>query len=286
MEIPGKEIAERIEKLLKREVKKHKKPITLVDFLIGNSEEQLSFVKIKSQTAKRLGIHFETVHMKKVPSFEKFMHVLKEKSMDPNVTGIIIQQPLPSQLLTNSIYDYIPDLKEIEGHKYKTSFVPPIGLSILTALKYVFDSHKVNDHLLLDLKRDKDVFKKLMKNKKIVLMGRGITGGLPIGKTLTKVKLNYIGINSVTPEPEAYIKEADIVITAVGKKILKPEHLKQGVVLLNVGLRREKGKLKGDYEEKEIRDIASVYSPTPGGIGPIDVLYLFYNLIESAKLQK
>ena len=169
MEIPGKEIAERIEKLLKREVKKLKKPITLVDFLIGNSEEQLSFVKIKSQTAKRLGTHFETVHMKKVPSFEKFMHVLKEKSMDPNVTGIIIQQPLPSQLLTNSIYDYIPDLKEIEGHKYKTSFVPPIGLSILTALKYVFDSHKVNDHLLLDLKKDKDVFKKLMKNKKLYL---------------------------------------------------------------------------------------------------------------------
>ena len=117
-------------------------------------------------------------------------------------------------------------------------------------------------------------------------MGRGITGGLPIGKTLTKVKLNYIGINSVTPEPEAYIKEADIVITAVGKKILKPEHLKQGVVLLNVGLRREKGKLKGDYDEKEIRDIASLYSPTPGGIGPIDVLYLFYNLIQSATLQK
>ena len=62
--------------------------------------------------------------------------------------------------------------------------------------------------------------------------------------------------------------------------------LKPGVILINVGLRKEQGKLKGDYEEKEIKEIASYYTPTPGGIGPIDVIYLYKNLVDAAKLQK
>lgn len=62
--------------------------------------------------------------------------------------------------------------------------------------------------------------------------------------------------------------------------------LKPGVVLINIGLRREGGKLKGDYDEKEVRDLAGFYTPTPGGIGPIDILYLYKNLIEAAKMQK
>lgn len=62
--------------------------------------------------------------------------------------------------------------------------------------------------------------------------------------------------------------------------------LKTGVILINVGLRKENGKLKGDYEESEIKDIASYYTATPGGLGPIDVSYLFKNLVEATKLQK
>ena len=62
--------------------------------------------------------------------------------------------------------------------------------------------------------------------------------------------------------------------------------LKPGVVLINTGVRKENGKLKGDYEEKDIKDIASFYTPTPGGSGPIDVVYLYKNLIDAAKMQK
>ena len=113
-----------------------------------------------------------------------------------------------------------------------------------------------------------------------------ITGGKPIGKSLTEARINFINVNSQTPDPQSYYKEADIIITAVGKKILLPETLKPGVALINVGLRREKGKFKGDYEEKEIKNIAGFYTSTPGGAGPIDVLYLFKNLIEAAKQQK
>lgn len=289
MEINGKRIADYLANLLKKESLfiKRKKPPQLTAFLVGENPDQLSFVRIKSQAAKNIGIGFQLIHLKKIPSFEEFIQLIKEAANDKDTTGIIIQQPLPAQLATETVYDYIPALKEIEGHKRKSFFLPPIGLAVLTVIKYIFNNQKLNKDLFLTLKNlDHQFFKKIFKNKKVVLVGRGLTGGEPIGKTLTQARINYFSINSQTPNPQNYYQEADLIISAVGKKILFPSMLKKGVILINIGLRRENGKLKGDYEEKEIKDIASFYTPTPGGIGPIDVVYLYKNLIEAAKLQK
>ena len=288
MKFPGKETASLIQKLIKKEVEKmkNKQKIKLVTFLIERSEESLSFVKIKAQVAKKLNIDFELIHLKKTPSFEIFMRQIKQKSIDDKSTGLIIQHPLPAQLSTNSIYNCIDIEKEIEGHKNKSPFIPPIGLAVLTALKYIYGKNTISRNLIVDIEKDKLFFKNVFRTKKIVLIGRGITGGEPIGKTLTGVKINYFAINSKTPSSEIYIKEADLIITAVGKKVLYPEILKPGVALINVGLRRENGKLKGDYDEKEIKDIASFYTSTPNGIGPIDTLYLYKNLLLAVKLQK
>ena len=77
--------------------------------------------------------------------------------------------------------------------------------------------------------------------------------------------------------------EADIIISAVGKKVVDSSMLKPGVTLVNVGLRRESGKLKGDYDERDIKKIAGCYTTTPKGIGHIDVLYLYKNLLDAAE---
>src|SRR3989338_7682700 len=250
MEINGHNIALLIEKYLRKEVKKlgKKRKIKLSTFLVGNSAEQLSYVKIKAKTAKRLGIIFELIHLKSVPSFEKFMHLIKEKSQEPRTTGIIIQQPLPAQLSTASIYEYIPAAKEIEAHKNKSAFYPPLGLAVLTLLKSIFLKARKAEDALINLEKEKSYFKKLFRSKRVVLIGRGITGGQPIGKTLTEARINFINVNSQTTEPHTYYKEADVIVTAVGKKILTPDVLKPEVILINVGLRRENNKLKGDYD--------------------------------------
>lgn len=285
MEISGKKLANIMRRELKKELRKSKKKLKIVTFLIGQSSDQLSFVKIKKQLARQIGIDFEFLHLKTIPTFEKFMIKIREKSQDPKTTGVIIQQPLPAQLSTASIYNYIPLEKEVEGHRHKSTFFPPIGLAILTVLKHIFTRTRSAKELFVNLEKDKRFFKTIFHNKKIVLIGRGITGGQPIGQTLTEFKINYINLHSHTPQPDIYCKEADIIISAVGKKVIEPEALKPGVILINVGLRREGKKLKGDYEEKEIKKIASFYTPTPGGIGPIDIVYLYKNLIEATKLQ-
>ncbi|MEK7633268.1 MAG: bifunctional 5,10-methylenetetrahydrofolate dehydrogenase/5,10-methenyltetrahydrofolate cyclohydrolase [Patescibacteria group bacterium] len=286
MLIDGKKIAGYLLAILKKERNKIKKPIGLTVFLIGSSPEQLSFVKIKSNISKALKVNFKLIHLTKTPNFIDFANLLKKEVDDKNVTGIIIQQPLPAQLSTDSIYDYIPRTKEIEGHRKKSEFIFPLGLAVMTIIKYVYDGKKKNDSLFVDLKRDRLLFKKILKGKKIIVVGRGITGGRPIGKTLGDLNINYINTNSLTINPESYYNTADLIITAVGKKVLEPSMLKPGVVLINTGVRKENGKLKGDYEEKEIKDIASFYTPTPGGSGPIDVVYLYKNLIDAAKMQK
>ena len=287
MVINGKKIASVLEKEIKKSVKKFKKnKLKLVVFLIGQSAEQLSFVKIKSKLAKKLGIKFEFIHYKSTPLFEPLARTLKTAAEDKKTSGIVIQQPLPSALATETIYQYIPQKKEIEGHHPKSPFLPPLGLAVLTVLKSIFLGGQITSKIIVNPKKDLNFFHRKLKNKKIVIVGQGITGGLPIGKTLNYFKINYIGINSKTENKENYYQQADIIITAVGKKVIFPQNLKPGVILINVGLRKENGKLKGDYDEKEIKNIASFYTPTPGGIGPIDVAYLYKNLVDAARLQK
>lgn len=288
MIIPVKQLVERLEAELKKEVAKlsKKQKLKVVVFLVGDSPEQLSFVRIKQQTAKRLGILFELIQYKTAPSFEPFLRKIKEMSQHPEVTGIIVQQPLPPQLVTESMYDFVALEKEIEGHRRKTEFFSPLGLAVLTLLKYIYIHPKTDAGLFIDKKKDFEALRRVLKHKQVIVIGKGITGGRPIVKTFSEIKINFMGINSQTPNPQEYYKEADIIIPAVGKKILTPEMIKPGAVLINIGVRKEGGKLKGDYDEKEIDPIAGHYTPTPGGIGPLDVLYLYKNLLDAAKMQK
>src|SRR3990167_9883976 len=288
MIIPCKKIAQELERELKKEVlalKKKKKSIKLVVFLVGTSSDQLSFVKIKKAIASRIGVKFEFINLKETPPFEKFVRLIKETSHDPETTGIIIQQPLPAQLSTDSVYDFIDIKKEIEGHRRKTEFFSPLGLAVLTVFRYLYISPRIDKNLFVDMKKDINGLKKSLKHKKIVIIGRGETGGKPVGKVLTNAKINFVSINTQTINPTEYYKEADIILTAVGKKVVTADMLKNGVVLINMGLRHEGRKLKGDYDEKDIKDVAGFYTETPGGVGPLDVLYLYKNLIDAAKMQ-
>ncbi len=288
MKIPGSEIAQDIETVLKKEVNKVKKAGKtphLITILIGESPEQLSFVRIKKKVAERLGIEFEFINFKRPPIFEKFAKLLKTYSNNPDVTGLIIQQPLPSQLDTDSIYKFIPPVKEIECHTAKSFYCPPLGLAVMTVMKYILLKEGKGEKLLIDKAKDGAFFKSFLKHKKIVLAGRGITGGKPIGKTLSIFKINYINTNSQTHDADQYYKDADIIISAAGRKIINETNIKPGVILITAGLRHENGRLKGDYDEHAINSIASYFTPTPGGVGPLDVLYLYKNLIDATKLQ-
>lgn len=288
MKINGKEIADQIINHLKKKIKKLRHKPYLVIFLVGNTPENAIFTKAKERAIKKIGGKFELIHFRKTPDFEQFVNKLRIIAGDQKVTGVVIQKPLPPALSTESVFDYIPVQKEIEGHKKKTPFYAPIGLAVLTILKYIFkpDNKKVITNVIVDMKEDRVFFRKILKRKKIVLIGRGQTGGRPIANLLTEAKLNFINTCSKTPNSGSFYKEADIIISAVGKKVLTPDLLKPGVILINVGIRKENDRWRGDYDEDEIKDIASFYTSTPGGVGPLDIAYLMDNLVKATSFSK
>jgi len=260
MQFPGKAIAQLLETEIKKAVaqlhrKKHSVKLSVI--LVGQSPQQMSYVKMKQITARRLGIGYKIIQVKSTPPFEQFARLIKETAADPDVNGVVIQQPLPAQLRTESIYDFVPLSKEIEGHRHKTTYIPPIGQAVLTTLKWIYHPQKTNSSVLFDPDKDQDFFKKIFHHKKIILIGRGITGGQPIGKTLTAYKINYLSLNSSAEHPEEYIKDADIIISAVGKNVVLANQIKPGVILINVGLRYENKKLVGDSDEKDIKESSS-----------------------------
>lgn len=139
-----------------------------------------------------------------------------------------------------------------------------------------------------------DDFKNWLSSKKIAVVGKGETGGKPIIEMLRKMNIEPSIIDSKTKNKELITKKADIIISAGGKpNVIKPEMIKkglpagrQGVILIGVGLHRGKdGKLHGDYDEEKIKNIASFYTPTPGGVGPVNVAMLLENLIKATENQ-
>ncbi len=288
MKIPCSEIAISLKQDLKKKVtdlKKRGSVPKLVTILIGSAADQLSFVAIKKKVATEIGVEFEFVHLKKCPPFLEFATTLRELAHRPNTTGVIIQLPLPSHVQSDTLYNYIPAVKDIEGHRAKSPHLPPLGLVVVSLLKFIASPHTHKSSVYPDQQNDKTLFKQLLKHKKIVLVGSGITGGHPIAQALHEFRIGFINVNSRTHDPEQYYKEADVIITSVGKKVLNPEALKKGVVLINTGLHKIGTKLQGDYKEEEIKNIASWYTQTPNGTGPLDVLFFYKNLVNAAELQ-
>lgn len=290
MKVPCADIAKLIKQDLTEHVSRLKKQSNktpkLATILIGESPEQLAVVATKRKLAKDIGIEFDLVHLKTEPTFLQFANILKDKAADPTVNAVTIEQPVPVTLQSDTIYNFIPVKKEIEGHRKKAEFLPPVGLTIVSLLKYIYQNTQLTTSLYPDLAKDPSFFKQTLKQKRVVLVGRGSSGGLPIAQVLSQFRINFINVNSTTYDPEQYYKDADIIVTAAGSSgIFNAKELKPGVVLINVGLHFEKGELAGDYEEKDVKSIASFYTQPKNGTLPINALFLFKNLVDAATLQ-
>jgi len=114
-------------------------------------------------------------------------------------------------------------------------------------------------------------------------MGKGTTAGQPIINLFKKLNIKNKIVDSKTKHKKKILKSADIIVSSVGKKIISKDMIKKGVLLIGVGMHIADGKLKGDYDEDEISSKASFFSPTPGGVGPVNVTMLLLNLVEASE---
>lgn len=273
MKIDGRQITDEIlQNLQERVTKLKEKKVTPHIYIVtfGDNPQTESYLKQKILRTNQIGAKI-TIKRFSINVSTKRVHDFIEKlNKDKKVHGIIVQRPLNKNLDEEKISLSVIKEKDIDGFHPSSLFSVPVAIAVI----------KLIDSTL----PDEDIYEYL-KSKKIALIGKGITAGLPIINLFVKLGIKPLIITSKTKNIQNLLKSADIIVSSVGKKIITKDNIKKGVVLIGVGMHTENGKLKGDFEESEIQAKASFYAPTPGGVGPVNVAMLMKNLVEATETQ-
>jgi methylenetetrahydrofolate dehydrogenase (NADP+)/methenyltetrahydrofolate cyclohydrolase len=269
MLIDGRAIAKKILDRLEEEIRNQKlKGInpTFAVILIGEDPASQAYVNRKQKSASQIGIVCQVHKLPSDTKENKILELIGKLNSDKDVHGVIIQRPLPPQISAQKVGERVNPQKDIDGFHPQTKFIPPIAEAVNEILKSV----NVDP-----------------KNKKVVVIGRGETAGLPIANILIQKGAIATVVHSKTRNIPFFTKKADIVISCVGKpNIVTTEMINNNTVLIGVGLHRESdGKLHGDYNEEKIARVVKYYTPTPGGIGPVNVACLLKNVIIATQNQ-
>ena len=276
MKLDGRQIASEILENLKTQVsalsQKGIVPMLLV-ILIGDNEESARYVRQKELKAAEIGAKTQVMTFEDSMTYEQAKKIVEKSNADKNIHGIIIQRPAPESLRVGELAELIDPKKEIDGFGHNALYPVPVAEATLILIENAFKQSDESGN-----------FEEWLKEKNIVVIGKGETAGKPIIEHLQKLGVSPTIVDSKTQNPKEVTLNADILISAVGKQdTVSPDMIKKGAILIGVGLFvNTGGKLSGDFDQEEIEDIVSFYSPTPGGIGPVNVACLMKNLVKSA----
>lgn len=276
MELSGRVLAESVLDDVKNRVLRLKKIGTIPELAIvtvGGEDAWLSYVSQKLKTAERLGISANLIHLSGNNENE-LLSTLKKLNKDKKVHGIIVQRPIPKDYNRNKVINAIKNIKDVDGFRSDSLYIVPVLLAIKHFIREAYGVTTASE------------LKKVLKNQSVCVAGKGETAGGPTIKWLSTLGAVYTIIDSKTKDTCQELKTADLVICAVGKSgVVRSDCLKKGVILIGVGTHKENGKLTGDYNIDEIKNVAKVWTPTPGGVGPLNLAYLFQNLLAAAEKQ-
>lgn len=277
MRIDGKAISsEKLSELRKEVTKLKGKGIipTMAIILMGNNEASNIYVRQKSIKAKDIGAEVKVFPVKETTTNKELEKLVRKLDKNPNMHGIILQRPAPPNIMVDELTDLVSPEKEVDGFGSHPKYPVPVAAAVIAMLKNVHKQIKTNQS-----------FSDWLMSKKIAVIGKGQTAGHPIIELLEKDGIAPSIIDSHTDNRGQILKTADIVISAVGKRVLFSKDIKKGAILIGVGLYSSEGKLRGDYDDSDMENIASFYSPTPGGVGPVNVTCLLENLVKAARIQ-
>ncbi len=243
------------------------------DILVGDNRVSESYVKIKSKMALSVGIKFRTVPFGLEANTKDIIEEIENLNNIPYISGIIVQLPLPGNIDERAVLDSISPKLDVDClgivntnnfyNNNENNFIYPTALACL----HILDSLNIN-----------------VENKKILVLGQGRLVGLPVSHMLRNRGLNIDVVDHKTSNSEFLIKEADIIISAIGiSKYLKGDMIKKGVIIIDAGTSEDNGSIVGDVDLESVSGIASYVSPTPGGVGPVTVAMLLSNVLKRAE---
>lgn len=244
--------------------------------LVGQDPGSLSYVAGKHRDCEQVGVQSIRIDLPESASESDIRKAIEDLNSAKEVTGFIVQLPLPAGIDGNSMLELIDPAKDADG-------LHPMNLG-----KLVMNvSGEINSPMpctpsgIIELLRRYDV---PLRGAKVAVIGRGLTVGRPLGLMLTRKGIDATPtlLHSASKNIEASIAEADIVVAALGSPhFVKPEWIKPGAAVLDVGITRSNGKLLGDVDPA-VSNVAGYLSPNPGGVGPMTRAMLVKNVVEAA----
>ncbi|HGZ9620833.1 TPA: bifunctional methylenetetrahydrofolate dehydrogenase/methenyltetrahydrofolate cyclohydrolase FolD [Staphylococcus aureus] len=244
--------------------------------LVGNDGASQSYVRSKKKAAEKIGMISEIVHLEETATEEEVLNELNRLNNDDSVSGILVQVPLPKQVSEQKILEAINPEKDVDGfhpinigklYIDEQTFVPCTPLGIMEILK----------HADIDL-----------EGKNAVVIGRSHIVGQPVSKLLLQKNASVTILHSRSKDMASYLKEADVIVSAVGKPgLVTKDVVKEGAVIIDVGnTPDENGKLKGDVDYDAVKEIAGAITPVPGGVGPLTITMVLNNTLLAEKMRR
>lgn len=275
MILDGKKLRDELLVQYKEKIKEEKLNITLAIILVGNNEASKLYIKNKEKYCTEVGIKVDKYLLDEDTSEEVLINLIKDLNEDEKVTGIILQSPVPDGIDFDKCSGMILPSKDVDGftkdnvynlYLNKKSILPCTVKGIIKLLEYY--NIEIN-------------------GKNVAIIGRGNIVGKPLAIALENRNATVSLLHSKTKDLKMFTKDADIVVVACGiPKLLKKEMIKEGSVVIDVGISRVDGKIVGDIDFDNIKDIALFVTPNPGGIGPMTIAMIIDNLIEMGEVNE
>lgn len=276
--IDGKKIAGGLEENLKKEIEKLKKEKGLVpglvSIIVGNDPRSHLYVSLKEKVAKRLGFNFEKKVFADKTSDSEIKKFIQEKNSDRDIHGIWIQLPL------SKLHNELALVKSL--HPFKdVDCLHPKNRGLVLVGKPLFIPAVVKGVLTLIDKINFD-----LSGKRAVVVGSSPSVGKPLSLMLSHKGATVIMIRSSEKNLKELTLLGDLLICAVGKpKLITSDMVKEEAVVIDIGVSDLQGKIVGDVDFEKVKNKASAITPVPGGVGPLTIISLLENTLQSAGLQ-
>ncbi len=239
----------------------------LVVILVGDNPASKVYVRNKQKAAEKVGIKSTVIEFDSNIKEQILLDKIIELNNDNTVTGILVQLPLPEQIDKNKVILTISPKKDVDGFHPENVGRLAIGME-----PYFYPATPQGILMLLD------EYNITLEGKHAVVIGRSNIVGKPMAQMLLKRNATVTICHSHTPNLDEIIKTADIVVSAVGKKIVRCKMVKKNSVVIDVGIFKDtNGKLTGDVDFDIVSPTCGFITPVPGGVGPMTIASLMYN---------
>jgi|TARA_B100000780_G_C21097769_1_gene442819 methylenetetrahydrofolate dehydrogenase (NADP+)/methenyltetrahydrofolate cyclohydrolase len=276
MIIDGKKEAALLREEIKNEIsslKKQKNKVPgLAVILIGDFLPSQIYVKNKEKNSKEVGINSEVIRYPKDVKEDEVLQKIKDLNSNTDVSGILVQLPLPSHINKEKIINAIDPLKDVDGFN-------PINVGNLSSGYQAIVPCTPLGCLLLIKKVEKS-----LSGKHAVIVGRSNLNGKPMAQLLLKENCTVTIVHSKTKDLKSECQKGDIVVAAVGiANFVKSDWVKKDSIIVDVGINKIKDKIVGDVDFEEVKKKVKAITPVPGGVGPMTIACLLKNTLECFK---